>query len=255
MEFAGRRITISSSTATLDQEKYILEEINPLPIAKGRLSRKDSRPDSSEFKALRSLVYKFHWVGRESRPEAAGVASILAGKLIKDATTGDVANANKMARHLRATASRGLTIWRLDPERMAFISFSDAGGVGSTEGLLDDRGLPADPTQGAWMILAADQSSKNSAAKASILGWRSSKLRRKVPSTLAGETQALSAAIAEVNTFKSLFEMCCSTTLTLQSAREERARLPQYCVETVLSAPESKTYMWSMQRQSLYTTL
>eukprot|EP00959_Pyramimonas_sp_CCMP1952_P100727 2107137-Pyramimonas_sp.AAC.1 len=89
---------------------------------------------------------------------------------------------------------------------MSFISFSDAGGIGSTEGLLDDRGLPVDPTQGAWMVLAADCSVlENKAVKASILGWRSSKLRRKVPSTLAGETQALSAAVAEVEFLQILY--------------------------------------------------
>eukprot|EP00959_Pyramimonas_sp_CCMP1952_P431058 9027876-Pyramimonas_sp.AAC.1 len=63
-----------------------------------------------------------------------------------------------MVRHLRATASRGLSIWRLDPDRTAFVSFSDAGGVGASEGQLDERGLPQDPTQGAWMVLATDKS-------------------------------------------------------------------------------------------------
>eukprot|EP00959_Pyramimonas_sp_CCMP1952_P273291 5712289-Pyramimonas_sp.AAC.1 len=64
--------------------------------------------------------------------------------------------------------------------------------------MTDDKGLPEDPTQGAWMALAADKSAlANRSVKASILGWRSSKLRRKVPSTLAGETQALSSAVAE----------------------------------------------------------
>eukprot|EP00959_Pyramimonas_sp_CCMP1952_P113176 2365567-Pyramimonas_sp.AAC.1 len=78
-----------------------------------------------------------------------------------------------MVRHLRATASRGLIIWRLDPERMAFVSFSDAGGVGANEGLLDRQGLPADPTQGAWMVLATDNSViDNCAVRASTLGWR-----------------------------------------------------------------------------------
>eukprot|EP00959_Pyramimonas_sp_CCMP1952_P001782 36678-Pyramimonas_sp.AAC.1 len=64
--------------------------------------------------------------------------------------------------------------------------------------MLDDRGLPEDPTQGAWMVFAADRDIlENRSVKASLLGWRSSKLRREVPSTLAGETQPLSAAIAE----------------------------------------------------------
>eukprot|EP00959_Pyramimonas_sp_CCMP1952_P021843 459894-Pyramimonas_sp.AAC.1 len=131
-------------------EEYILEEVKPLSMNKGRLSNKSSSLDQSEFRALRSLVYEFNWVGRETRPEAAGVASILASRL-RAATTGDVALANKLARHLRATASRGLTVWKLDPSQMAFVAFSDAGGAGAFDGLVGDRGLPEDPTQGAWM--------------------------------------------------------------------------------------------------------
>eukprot|EP00959_Pyramimonas_sp_CCMP1952_P242270 5063782-Pyramimonas_sp.AAC.1 len=89
---------------------------------------------------------------------------------------------------------------------MAFVSFSDAGGVGAKEDMLDDKGLPDDPTQGAWMVLAADADVlSNQAVKASMLSWRSSKLRRKVPSTLAGETQALSAAVAEVEFLQILY--------------------------------------------------
>eukprot|EP00959_Pyramimonas_sp_CCMP1952_P117940 2466017-Pyramimonas_sp.AAC.1 len=69
---------------------------------------------------------------------------------------------------------------------MAFVSFSDAGGVGANINQDDDRGLPDDPTQGAWMVLTTDRSVLgNHAVKASIIGWRSSELRRKVPSTLA----------------------------------------------------------------------
>eukprot|EP00959_Pyramimonas_sp_CCMP1952_P113724 2377302-Pyramimonas_sp.AAC.1 len=95
-------------------------------------------------------------------------------------------DASKLARHLRAAASRGLTFWRLGPESMSFVSFSDAGGVGSTGGPGDYRGLPVDPAQGAWMVMAADKSViEKQAVRASILGWRSCKFRRKVPSTLA----------------------------------------------------------------------
>eukprot|EP00959_Pyramimonas_sp_CCMP1952_P292105 6109205-Pyramimonas_sp.AAC.1 len=81
---------------------------------------------------------------------------------------------------------------------MARVSFSDAGGAGAVDGMSDERGLPEDPTQGAWMVSACDQAAlDNQAVKASILAWRSSQLRRKVLSTLAGKTQALSAAVAE----------------------------------------------------------
>eukprot|EP00959_Pyramimonas_sp_CCMP1952_P406462 8519068-Pyramimonas_sp.AAC.1 len=64
-------------------------------MAKGRMSDKDAALLPDELRALRSLVHKFNWVGRESRPEAAGVASILATRL-KSATIYDVTCANKL---------------------------------------------------------------------------------------------------------------------------------------------------------------
>eukprot|EP00959_Pyramimonas_sp_CCMP1952_P433770 9083339-Pyramimonas_sp.AAC.1 len=157
VDYAGRRITIGPQRATVDMEKYILEEVRPVTVQKGRLARRDLPLEPEEFKALRSLVYKFNWIGRETRPEAAGVASILASRL-KAATTGDISLANKLVRHLRSSASRGLIVWKLDPEQMSFMSFSDAGGVGAFDDLTDEKGLPEDPTQGAWMILACDKS-------------------------------------------------------------------------------------------------
>eukprot|EP00959_Pyramimonas_sp_CCMP1952_P287932 6021377-Pyramimonas_sp.AAC.1 len=56
------------------------------------------------------------------------------------------------------------------------------------------------------MALATDRSLlDNRSVKASILGWRSCKLRRKAPSTLAGETQASPAAVAEVEHLQVLY--------------------------------------------------
>eukprot|EP00959_Pyramimonas_sp_CCMP1952_P116300 2431401-Pyramimonas_sp.AAC.1 len=47
------------------------------------------------------------------------------------------------------------------------------------------------------MVLATDRSVlENRAVRASLLGWRSSKLRRRFPSTLAGETLVLAPAVA-----------------------------------------------------------
>eukprot|EP00959_Pyramimonas_sp_CCMP1952_P425843 8919649-Pyramimonas_sp.AAC.1 len=82
---------------------------------------------------------------------------------------------------------------------MAFASISDAEGVGANAGQVGERGLPEDHTQGAWIALATEKSViDNRVVRASTLRWRSSELRRKVSPTLAGETQALPAAVAEV---------------------------------------------------------
>ena len=62
----------------MDQEKYILEQIRPIPFRRGRRSDKMAPLNDQEFTSYRSLIYQINWVGKESRPEVAGVASILA---------------------------------------------------------------------------------------------------------------------------------------------------------------------------------
>ena len=171
--------------------------MHPIRLPKGKASKKDSTLDTAEFNALRSLVYKANWVGRESRPEASGVASILASRL-KDASIKDVSCINKLVKHLRSTASRAITLWGTKPEDVSVITMSDAGGVGSKNDSIEEDGLPSDATQGAWLVALADKRvMTDEKAKVSVLAWHSAKLKRRVASTLAGETLALSAALAE----------------------------------------------------------
>ena len=138
--------------------------------------------------------------GRETRFEAAGVASILASRL-KHATVQDLLTLNKFVNHLRTTASRPLKLWPFDPQEMCFIVCSDAGGI-NTRGpeLVDEEGLPADATQGAWLVLSAEKLPVGrETVKASPITWRSSKLKRKVFSTFGGETQAMLQGVNEVD--------------------------------------------------------
>ncbi|CAK9076065.1 unnamed protein product [Durusdinium trenchii] len=153
-----------------------------------------------EFQALRSLVFKINWVGRESRPEAAGIASLMASRLPR-ATIGDVIIVNRFVSFLRSTAERPMKIWRFHPEEMCFIAVSDAGGI-NMQGtdLVDAEGLPMDATQGAWMVLTAGALPQGKAAvRASPITWRSSRLKRKVFSTFGGETQAMLQGVNEVD--------------------------------------------------------
>ena len=53
--------------------------------------------------------------------------------------------------------------------------------------------------QAAWMVMATDKDlSAGISAKVSVIAWRSSRLRRVVASTLAGETLALTQGVAEL---------------------------------------------------------
>ena len=198
-EYAGRMIRVLPDKILIDQKKYIEEQVHPVALNKSRRSEKNSPLSDEEFEAVRSAIYKVNWVAKESRPEVSGMASIMASKL-KTATVDDVATLNKNINFLRNTSHRALTMWRMNPEDVAFVVVSDAGGIGSKHDAEDELGLPADSTQGAWMVFLAETLPLgNLKVRASPLAWRSSKLRRKVFSTFGGETQAMLQGISEAD--------------------------------------------------------
>eukprot|EP00974_Lingulodinium_polyedra_P020537 1987276-Lingulodinium_polyedra.AAC.1 len=64
--------------------------MRPIQLGKGRRGDKTSPLRPEEFTALRLLVYKRNWAGREVRPEACATASIVASRL-RRAAVQDVA--------------------------------------------------------------------------------------------------------------------------------------------------------------------
>ena len=120
-EYAGRHIKCTPDCIYVDQSKYIIEQIHPVALQKGRRTQKNSQLTAAEFNALRSLTFKFNWLWRETRPEAAGLASIMASRL-PNATIEDVGIANKFVNYLRSTADRTLKLWKFDPHTMCFIA-------------------------------------------------------------------------------------------------------------------------------------
>ena len=72
---------------------------------------------------------------------------------------------------------------------MIFATASDAGG-GATSS--DDK------AQLAWRVYAADSSlSTGARSRVTPLAWRSHRAKRAIPSTLAGEVESLSGALAK----------------------------------------------------------
>ena len=194
-DFAGRHVRVLPGRIEMNQEKYIIEKLHPLKLPLGRKGDKSSRLKPDEFEAFRSMLYKVAWVAHQTRPEAAGVVSILSSRL-KEGTIEDVSCLNKLIQHLRNTAQQSLTLHRFSNDKMILIAASDAGGVDS---LPPDKSSEIDNVQGAWIIMAADRlPSANQRIKVSILSWRSSKLRRRVASTLASEALAFSQSLSEV---------------------------------------------------------
>ena len=199
-EYAGRYVECQDDRILINQEKYILEQVFPISLPRQRRSQPGAPLEKEEFEAFRSLVYKLNWVGRETRPEVAGTASIMASRL-PQAKIQDVITVNKVVNHLRCTAFRPITIWKFDPGSMVFVVCSDAGGINTKHhDLVDELGLPTDATQGSWMVLTAEKLPEgNRAVRATPITWRSSKLKRKVFSTFGGETQAMLQGVNEVD--------------------------------------------------------
>ena len=204
-DFNGRHVKIMSHGVHMHQEKYVLEKIHAIDLPRGRRSQKGSLLLGPEIESLRSMLYRISWVAHQTRPEAAGMVSILSSRL-QNATVEDAILLNKMVGHLRSTAKQGIRLHPYDPEKTTFIGVSDAGGVdGSTRGTGED-GMIEDPVQGSWLVLGSDRiPTHDEQLKVSVLSWRSTKLRRRVTSTLASETLAFSQCMGEIEWMQVLY--------------------------------------------------
>ena len=180
------------------QEKYILEKIQPLVLSRVRRSKKEEVLEAEEFTEFRSALYKVAWVSHQTRPEVAGTVAILSSRL-QNATIQDAILLNKAIGHLRSTSKQELRIRPFEAKSMTFIGVSDAGGVDGEVRGRDRSGLVEDPVQGAWLVLASDtMPTHDKKIRVSLLSWRSAKLKRRVTSTMASETLALSQCLGEV---------------------------------------------------------
>ena len=126
-----------------------------------------------------------------------GTASIMAAGLPK-AEVEDILLVNKVIQVLKNTADRTLKVWPVAIPDLRLFTFSEAGGVlGERSGEWID-GRVEERAQGAWLVFAGRTNGANQVSQMTPLIWKSGKLKRKVPSTLAGETLALGKAVASV---------------------------------------------------------
>eukprot|EP00959_Pyramimonas_sp_CCMP1952_P147877 3094700-Pyramimonas_sp.AAC.1 len=126
VEYIGRGLRLDGGRALVGQEKCILERLQKIRLARGRRGNREAPHVGGEVVAFRSLVYRLQWVGRETRAEAAGAASILATR-VNGPSVKDLLDANKMVDHLRSTASLPIIVWRFRPGGFALATAGDCG--------------------------------------------------------------------------------------------------------------------------------
>ena len=198
-DFAGRTVTFLEDRVVMSQEKYIVEKLHQIKVSRGMLSNKKAYLTPDQFEEYRSMLYRVSWLAHQTRPEAAGIVSLLSSRLNK-ATIHDLSCLNKLIHHIKSTASQPLVLHKFDLDKLILIAASDAGGVAGNP-IAEEAGSEEleDTVQGAWVILAANRMpSASQKTKVSVLSWRSSKLKRRVSSTLAGEALSFSQALSEV---------------------------------------------------------
>eukprot|EP00435_Cladocopium_sp_Y103_P037516 s4112_g9.t3 len=143
-DFIGRRVRREGRDVYLGQEKYIIEKVQAVHLSRGCRSSKESLLTEEEFKEYRSMLYRLSWLAHQTRPEAAGVVSILSSRL-HQATVHDVILLNKMVGHLRSTSKQPLRLRGVKKDELKFIGISDAGGVdGDIRGVGKDGGVAPD---------------------------------------------------------------------------------------------------------------
>ena len=205
-DFAGRHVKQMDDKILMSQEKYIVEKLQQVKVPKGKASCKEELLDSELFEEYRSMLYRVSWLSHQTRPEACGIVSILSTRLNR-ASIYDLCCLNKLVAHIKSTASQPLVLHKFKNEDMLFIMASDAGGVAGKPVQMELPGEPPEDTvQGAWVIFASDRMpSASQKVKVSTLSWRSSKLKRRVSSTLAGETLSFSQGLSEIEWLQVMF--------------------------------------------------
>ena len=132
-DFIGRHLRQADGKIVVDQEGYILENVRPVTLPRGRRGDPEALASPSEKSAFTTLVYQLNWVGKETRPEVAGSASLLASK-VKEPTFKDVAEANAAANLLRSSAAKKIAVRPILPENLLFSVVSDSAGASSANG-------------------------------------------------------------------------------------------------------------------------
>ena len=176
--------------------KFVEEQLSEVHLEKGRKSAPDSSATAEEVKRVRAAIGSLAWCAKEGRPDAAAGASILASKMTKMKIK-DIVALNKVIAQVKSKPGLTLQYHSIPFDDLRFGVATDASWDNYEDG----------SSQGAVGVLAYHKDLlEGKTAKCSLLWWKSGKLRRKVPSTLAAETQSLNRGLGELMWTKAIVQ-------------------------------------------------
>ena len=196
-DYAGRTIVQANDYSfKVHQAKFIQERLAPISIAKGRKSDKRAETTFGEKSQLRAVLGGCNWVQRETRADVSGLSSLGMSR-INCSTVQDLCDANDIVNILKKDPYLGIVIPHIPPHLLRWATIQDA----SWANAIEDR------SQGAFLVGATSPALwESKAAPFALVSYKSHALKRKCPSTLAAETQAMSEALAEVEWIRGLYE-------------------------------------------------
>ena len=144
--------------------------------------RGDEPLSSAERTEFRSIIGSLQWIGSMCRPDICADTSLLQSGDIRVA---DLSEAEKTLRYTRATAETGIIINPIPIDKIVLVPYSDASWGNA----------PGGRTQAGLLIAATDVTALESPSPASVLEWKSHRLKRATRSTIGSEAAAMDAAV------------------------------------------------------------
>ena len=217
LEYGGKQIRkLADGTVLLNQEKFI-RATSVTAIPKWRTSTPNSNLLKSEMTELRSVGGCLHWVVGQTRPDlAAGTSLHMSGT----PTVTNLLELNKLLKEAKASEGWALRFRPIDLEKARIVVFSDSS-FANAEGLRSQAGY--------LVFVTGDQVCSVEGDVASLVDWRSHKIKRQCRSTLAAETMSLDAAVdSGLYTRELLAEMLVADYVPAQSGRLPPDFLPMH---------------------------
>ena len=172
----------------VDMGKFVKERLHEVVLDRGRKSNPEEPATTEELQKTRAAIGSLAWAAKEGRPDASAGASILASRMGK-LKVKDILDLNTVIQQVKSRADLTKSYYPIAEEDFGLGVATDASWKNYSDG----------SSQGAFGVLTFDKKMlDNEKARCSLLWWKSGKLKRKVPSTLAAETQALNRGLGEL---------------------------------------------------------
>ena len=183
LEYGGKQITrTANGEVKLTQEKFI-QATSITPIPKWRTATPNAELSGTELTELRSAGGCLHWLVGQTRPDlAAGTSPYMSGT----PTVDSLMNLNKLLKEAKSSETWGLTFKKIDLDKARILTFTDSSWANASE-LKSQAGY--------CVFLADEKAMTPEGGSASLLDWRSHRIKRQCRSTLAAETMAMDAGV------------------------------------------------------------